>query len=329
MVAIKTHYDNLQVTRTASPEVIRAAYKGLTQRYHPDRHPEDRARCERVMKIINDAFAVLSDPGRRAGHDAWIAEQEAVARAESVVGTATQAKAEVEADGKLAPARADDAPANNAASYTTAADIFRASRMNRDAAAQEAGGGYAGPLYNEYQPPRPPASAERIAAAREAYRAERAERMLRAAMQQTATAQSRDNYGAPAATPAEAAQTFQQSQVAPIPPDTLRQASRDMPATESPRQMHDGRAGNPVTPSKEPVRVAGDDWHTRATKGRRWAANTMKVFGIIVVVKLFFAFKSNQFRELVEAVIILCIGLVVALAAFGLGWLCAPRSTRP
>lgn len=66
----------------------------------------------------------------------------------------------------------------------------------------------------------------------------------------------------------------------------------------------------------------------RRAKGLRWAANTMKVFGIAVVVRLFFAFTANQFKGLVEAMIILSVGLVVALAAFGIGWLAAAGS-RP
>lgn len=61
----------------------------------------------------------------------------------------------------------------------------------------------------------------------------------------------------------------------------------------------------------------------RRAKGLRWAANTMKVFVIAVVVRLFFAFKANQFKGLVEAAIVLGVGLVVALAAFGIGWLAA------
>jgi curved DNA-binding protein CbpA len=126
MGAIKTHYDNLQVARNASPEVIRAAYKGLTQRYHPDRNPNDRERCERVMKIINRAFEVLSDPQRRAEHDAWIAEQETATRAESVVGTNTQAKAETNKKSASAqPTQTDNASVNNAASYAAAADAPR------------------------------------------------------------------------------------------------------------------------------------------------------------------------------------------------------------
>ena len=38
-----THYDNLKVTRGAPAEVIRAAYKALSQRYHPDKNPSPDA----------------------------------------------------------------------------------------------------------------------------------------------------------------------------------------------------------------------------------------------------------------------------------------------
>lgn len=77
MAKLHTHYDNLQVARTASPEVIRAAYKGLTQKWHPDRNPsEERERCTRIMAVLNRAYEVLSDPDKRAEHDRWIEEQE-------------------------------------------------------------------------------------------------------------------------------------------------------------------------------------------------------------------------------------------------------------
>lgn len=75
MSSIHTHYDNLKVTRNAPPEVIRAAYKTLTQKYHPDRHPGS-ADAERVMALINVSYQVLSDPVQRAEHDRWIAQQE-------------------------------------------------------------------------------------------------------------------------------------------------------------------------------------------------------------------------------------------------------------
>jgi curved DNA-binding protein CbpA len=71
---IHTHYDNLQVSRGASPEVIAAAYKALCLRYHPDKNPGD-PRADKIMKIINRSYAVLSNPRSRAEHDAWIDAQ--------------------------------------------------------------------------------------------------------------------------------------------------------------------------------------------------------------------------------------------------------------
>jgi len=70
-----THYDNLKVARNAPIEVIRAAYRALSAKYHPDLNPgSDQA--VRAMKIINAAYEVLSDPERRHQHDQWIASIE-------------------------------------------------------------------------------------------------------------------------------------------------------------------------------------------------------------------------------------------------------------
>jgi|GEM_PF-2422267 len=76
MARIHTHYDNLKVARDAPPEVIRAAYKTLSQKYHPDRHGNS-ADAIRIIQIINTAYAVLSDPAKRREHDDWIARNEA------------------------------------------------------------------------------------------------------------------------------------------------------------------------------------------------------------------------------------------------------------
>lgn len=74
MHEIPTHYANLHVARNAPAEVIRAAYKTLMQKHHPDRHPQD-PEAERVVRLLNEAYAVLNDPQQRALHDAWIAAQ--------------------------------------------------------------------------------------------------------------------------------------------------------------------------------------------------------------------------------------------------------------
>lgn len=75
MSELTTHYANLRVARNAPPEVIRAAYKALMQKHHPDRHPGD-AKAERIVRLLNEAYAVLNDPEQKARHDAWIAQQE-------------------------------------------------------------------------------------------------------------------------------------------------------------------------------------------------------------------------------------------------------------
>lgn len=73
---MKTHYDNLMVARNAPPEVISAAYRVLAKRFHPDTNKGDE-RAERVMRIVNTSYAVLSDPGQRQLHDEWIERNEA------------------------------------------------------------------------------------------------------------------------------------------------------------------------------------------------------------------------------------------------------------
>lgn len=75
MAPVRTHYDNLMVSRSAPHEVIRAAYKTLTQKYHPDRNP-DNPDSGRIMALINTSYEVLSNPEKRRQHDAWIKVQE-------------------------------------------------------------------------------------------------------------------------------------------------------------------------------------------------------------------------------------------------------------
>lgn len=75
MTQVHTHYDNLKVARDAPPEVIRAAYKTLCHKFHPDRHGGS-AKATQTFQLISSAYDVLSDPERRRRHDAWIARTE-------------------------------------------------------------------------------------------------------------------------------------------------------------------------------------------------------------------------------------------------------------
>jgi hypothetical protein len=61
-------YEVLGVTPEAEQEAIHGAFRGLARKYHPDANPDDRARHER-MKLINEAYHVLGNPGRRAAYD--------------------------------------------------------------------------------------------------------------------------------------------------------------------------------------------------------------------------------------------------------------------
>src|SRR4051812_20367938 len=70
-----TYYDVLQVERDAAPDRVRAAYRKLAQKYHPDKMPGN-ANAVRAMAAINAAYEVLSDAHRRAEHDLWIRRAE-------------------------------------------------------------------------------------------------------------------------------------------------------------------------------------------------------------------------------------------------------------
>ena len=69
-----THYTNLKIAEDAPDEVVRAAYRALALRYHPDKN-SDKADTGRVMQIINDAYATLSDPDRRREYDESLARR--------------------------------------------------------------------------------------------------------------------------------------------------------------------------------------------------------------------------------------------------------------
>ena len=76
MSRIHTHYDNLKVARNAPIEVIRAAYKSLSHKHHPDRNLDNQTESTRIMSIINNSYEVLSNAEKRKQHDIWIKEQE-------------------------------------------------------------------------------------------------------------------------------------------------------------------------------------------------------------------------------------------------------------
>ena len=60
-------YEILQLHPSAEPDIIQAARRRLTLRYHPDRNSSPEA--AEVMLRVNNAYEILSDPERRAAYD--------------------------------------------------------------------------------------------------------------------------------------------------------------------------------------------------------------------------------------------------------------------
>jgi hypothetical protein len=69
MPNVKDYYAILGVLPSAEDVVIRAAYKALALRYHPDRFEGDVKIANQKMSEINEAYTVLSDQEKRRNYD--------------------------------------------------------------------------------------------------------------------------------------------------------------------------------------------------------------------------------------------------------------------
>jgi curved DNA-binding protein len=67
-VEFKDYYQTLGVSRTASDDEIRKAFRKLAREFHPD-VAKDKTRAEEKFKDINEAYEVLSDPEKRKKYD--------------------------------------------------------------------------------------------------------------------------------------------------------------------------------------------------------------------------------------------------------------------
>jgi DnaJ-class molecular chaperone len=69
LIMSKDYYRTLDVLDDAEDIVIKAVYRALAQRYHPDKWAGDTEEATRRMSDINEAYGVLSDPIKRKQYD--------------------------------------------------------------------------------------------------------------------------------------------------------------------------------------------------------------------------------------------------------------------
>src|SRR5215831_13137670 len=64
----RCYYEVLEVERTAADGELKAAFRKLAMKWHPDRNPGDKS-SETRFKEINEAYEVLKDGDKRAAYD--------------------------------------------------------------------------------------------------------------------------------------------------------------------------------------------------------------------------------------------------------------------
>lgn len=66
----KDFYEILGISKSASPEEIKKAYRKKAIQYHPDKNPGDKS-AEENFKLAAEAYEVLSDPNKKAKYDQY------------------------------------------------------------------------------------------------------------------------------------------------------------------------------------------------------------------------------------------------------------------
>ena len=61
----RDYYEVLGVTKGASDDEIKKAFRQQAKKYHPDLHPGDKE-AEAKFKEVNEAYSILSDPDKKA-----------------------------------------------------------------------------------------------------------------------------------------------------------------------------------------------------------------------------------------------------------------------
>src|SRR6185369_1578072 len=69
-MAKRDYYEVLEISKTASGEEIKKAYRKLAVKFHPDKNPGDKTAEER-FKEVGEAYEALSDAQKRAAYDQY------------------------------------------------------------------------------------------------------------------------------------------------------------------------------------------------------------------------------------------------------------------
>ena len=69
-MAKRDYYEILEITKSASADEIKKAYRKMAIKYHPDKNPGDKE-AEEKFKEAAEAYEVLSDDNKKARYDQY------------------------------------------------------------------------------------------------------------------------------------------------------------------------------------------------------------------------------------------------------------------